>query len=293
MPTLLRETPSPLPEASLRFLRPLVGVDPATVRIFRGAVATEAVAAQHADALTVGEDVLLGAVSAPETPAQLGLLAHELTHVARQREPAFVPPLLAGASPPPTALPPDAPIAPTARVGEESLASRVEHQVTNLAQAWVARERGVAPPMRAVPTQVPQPGPTSVLPLQADAPPITEAQLEENESTPPNTHATSAAWGTLPAPWEPLPGWLTTTPAADRTSEAAFSAPPIAASPTAEGSPVLAAEQGRPTVSAPGAAEGAAAPMEPKSDEVDLDALARQVYAQLKRRLAAEQRRLG
>jgi len=33
--------------------------------------------------------------------------------------------------------------------------------------------------------------------------------------------------------------------------------------------------------------------MEPKSDEVDLDALARQVYAQLKRRLAAEQRRLG
>ena len=118
--------PAPLSETTRRFLRPLVGIDPADARVHRGAEAGEATARMAADGMTVGDDVLLGAAhedeSAPET---LGLLAHELTHVARQREPRFVPPVVRQAS--------------SESASEETLARAVEARTIQAASAAQSR----------------------------------------------------------------------------------------------------------------------------------------------------------
>ena len=71
----------------------MTGVDPASVRIYRGPLAERVTATQNADALTDGGAIALGAGHATDTPETLGLLAHELTHVAQRRTPRFVPPI--------------------------------------------------------------------------------------------------------------------------------------------------------------------------------------------------------
>ncbi|PDV98953.1 hypothetical protein CJ255_21800 [Candidatus Viridilinea mediisalina] len=76
----------PLRETTRRFLAPIVGLDPATVPIYRGAEAAQLAAAYDAEALTVDGAVFLGPGYAEDTPESLGLLAHELTHVAENRE---------------------------------------------------------------------------------------------------------------------------------------------------------------------------------------------------------------
>ncbi len=110
-----------------------------------------------------------------------------------------------------------------------------------------------------------------------------------------------AAWNGLPAPWEPLPNWLDTSAPPAYSAPSAYTAPPLPApSPTASGvaaqgataPAVQFAEHGRAVDEA--APTGAAALPEQhaaKFPEPDLDALARQVYAVLRRRLAAEGRR--
>jgi hypothetical protein len=73
-----------LSPSTRQFLEPIVGIDPASVHIHQaphGASAT-----QGADAVSVGNDVLLAAGQAGESPRALGLLAHELTHVAHERQ---------------------------------------------------------------------------------------------------------------------------------------------------------------------------------------------------------------
>ena len=73
----------PLSASARRFLEPIVGIDPASVNVYQaphGAAAT-----RGADAVTVGNDVVLAAGQAGESPRALGLLAHELTHVAHER----------------------------------------------------------------------------------------------------------------------------------------------------------------------------------------------------------------
>lgn len=63
-----------------------VGVDPHSVRLHTGASAAAAAQAQHANAYTVGSDIVFGAGRfAPHSPAGAFLLAHELAHVAQQR----------------------------------------------------------------------------------------------------------------------------------------------------------------------------------------------------------------
>jgi hypothetical protein len=74
----------PLSPSTRRFLEPIVGIDLGSVQVHQaphGAPAT-----QGADAVTFGNDIVLAAGQAGESPRALGLLAHELTHVAHERE---------------------------------------------------------------------------------------------------------------------------------------------------------------------------------------------------------------
>jgi hypothetical protein len=113
----------------------------------------------------------------------------------------------------------------------------------------------------------------------------------------------SAAWGGLPAPWEPLPAWLTTPAPAPSTptSSAAADAAQDNLGPGGDNAaalPVYAAEHGRDTdadgsATTPGVTPAPSANPHERTVEPDLDALARQVYTLLRRRLASEQRRFG
>ncbi|MGI8856585.1 MAG: eCIS core domain-containing protein [Thermomicrobiales bacterium] len=286
-PDMRREerAPRPLPEASRRFLQPLVGIDPGDVPVHEGARADAVTAAYRADALTDGNVVLLGAgkdVGAPET---LGLIAHELTHVARRRDPRFVPPIgradeRAGRFNLPTGAAPETD--DTASLAdEETLARRVESRVTDAARATDT-------------TPSPRPRPPSLRvsrPTWADAPvapPAAETQRGERADDP---------WGGLPAPWEPLPGWLT-SPAPDAPMPANVTPLPVAAPALAPVAPVpQLAEEGRESDGESAAPEPAAVSSHdahtPAPAEPDLDALARQVYVLLKRRLALERRSFG
>ncbi|MDQ2998343.1 MAG: DUF4157 domain-containing protein, partial [Chloroflexota bacterium] len=87
------ETPAPMRMTTRRFLRPLLGFDPATTRIYRGPQAAQITTAHQAEAVTSGDQVALAAMHSGDTPQTLAVLAHELTHVARQRQPRFVPPI--------------------------------------------------------------------------------------------------------------------------------------------------------------------------------------------------------
>ena len=110
------------------------------------------------------------------------------------------------------------------------------------------------------------------------------------------------SWGGLPAPWEPLPGWLAAPSGSaspqepapvERALQSESGGPSVAPGPTGTGETMAparraprAAPAAAPARAAGAAPHGAAAPVEP-----DLDALARQVFGILQRRLAAERRR--
>jgi hypothetical protein len=109
--------------------------------------------------------------------------------------------------------------------------------------------------------------------------------------------ARSDDWGGLPAPWEPLPQWFD-APKPAEMSASAISAPTRSAPPAqpavphhraSSAPPVQLAETGRLLDAPPALSTPAQAPAQPPAP--DLDALARQVYAVLKQRLAAERRR--
>ncbi|NTV64092.1 MAG: DUF4157 domain-containing protein [Oscillochloris sp.] len=275
-------SPSPLRESTRRFLRPLLGIDPATVRVHRGPVAARVAAAYDADAVALGDDIALGAGNSEDTPATIGLIAHELTHVARMRAPRFVPPL--GSAPRGT---------PGTLADEERLASQVEHATERAAQASAAQ----ATPLPSAP-QAPDPAMPDI-------------------------------WGGLPAPWEPLPEWMAqpsgmppqgverrvapsaslrttpkaTPPAMTASTSKARAAPPSRPPPRQPVAPVGPAPAPAAQPVTPWKAE-TTRPDPPTSPELtsappaaapapDLDAMARQVYDILKRRLAAEARRRG
>jgi len=290
--------PTPLPDSTRRFLQPLVGIDPASVQVYSDPAATQFVARANADALAVGDVVALGTGQLPGagTPETLGLLAHELTHVARSREHRFIPPIAratgqqaraGGESVPPT--------------DEEALARTVEARVMRAAEADQNAERQSLPlafaaPRRAVPPPVAAWEPADITPADlADEASVPTGDAQGPAAASADTPRVAAAWNGLPTPWEPLPNWLATP------APSAYSAPPLPApSPTASGvaapgataPAVQLAEHGRAVDEA--APTGAAAPSEQhaaRPPEPDLDALARQVYAVLRRRLAVEGRR--
>jgi hypothetical protein len=309
-----------LAESTRRFLRPLVGVDPSTVRVHRDAAAGRMAAARHADAVAAGDDIALGTdhgLSTPESPETLGLLAHELVHVARRRSPRFVPPIVrprgAGdVAPPegevhPYAGSPAAPSPgeasssdPAAAAEEEAVARAVEARVSDVARAAQAGGPAAAPPTDvngSATSAVPSQRMSGMSAADAEAPAghgATDEMAAEAEPSDP--------WGGLPAPWEPLPAWLLSpAPFGDSSGAArpvAAPAPAVAAAPPpavpAAAVPVFAAEQGRSLEAQPATESGGVeAPAEPGAVEPNLDALARKVHAILRRRLAAESLRAG
>lgn len=279
--------PTPLSQKARRFLKPLLGIDPSSVRIHRDSLAEQLTSAYQADAITIGEDIALATGHPDDTPSTLGLLAHELTHVARLRQPRFVPPVVD-----PTFSYAENPLSPiderhfatnaganeanslqpASTTSEEAIAQRVEKRVTRAAHmaeqsALVTTSSAVNPPQ----------------------PHLAPAHTQQREQ-----------WGGLPAPWEPLPGWLMSSPA-EGSPVPTVSQPslPTARETTgmhngaqAETMAIQRAGQERSLDN-----EEPQAPAETRTQdnahapEADLDALARQVYALLKRRLDVERRR--
>ncbi len=313
-PTVQTRRAEPLSSRTRRFLRPLVGIDPASVQIHRDAQAARLADAYHADAVTLGNDVELAAehTATMETPETLGLLAHELTHVARLRQPGFVPPIAQTQPASPTQTRKPASAQNAAMMDEETLALHVERRVRSTAEgtAYI-----VGPPLAGGlgPTAGPEAG-GSATPLAGGLEHMAALGLE-NSAAPLPSPAESRRpdndpWGGLPAPWEPLPGWLTAPaqPVAMEQSAASFPAPaPVPVAPPAQsvvsnGSHHQANGQAEPEVQR--AARGRSveetllsvstpvtSEQEARAPEPDLDELAQQVYSILRNRLEVERRR--
>ena len=274
--------PLSISPAARRFLTPLVGIDPAQATIVQGPGADQSAAEHRADAVTAGDTIALSSsFESDSSPEGLGLLAHELTHVARRATPRFVPPVARRG---------DA-SEPVADSDEEALALRVEGRVRALAPRGLSSEPQAAHDSESAPgiDAVPHPAATFRAPVR---------------------RAAATEWGGLPAPWEPLPDLphlrpdaravaaarpIASTPRTAPTAAAAFAAPVAAPVPTVAARPsapapaatVRAADIGR-TPEA-GEAQGGGEPA--KAGPPDLDRLARQVYSVLKRRLQADARR--
>ena len=289
----------PLSASTREFLEPIVGVDPASVHVHQaphGAAIT-----QGADAVTVGDDIVLAAGQAGESPRALGLLAHELAHVGHEREagpadssaesvgqasafgqpasgdggrPEIVAALAATPPSPSTPLTqPEVPAGPStetpARLATRSNEGPVGEAVAPLAtQAEAAPTPNSSPreqaggqadedepaarsveahavalaAARATATGEPEPGLLSpppaldiqhaspISPIDADSSAALPAQGAAPWATPASNGAplgsdASAAdydpWGGLPAPWEPLPEWLSSPTAFVTTADSA------------------------------------------------------------------------
>lgn len=272
--------PSPLPETTRRFLRPLVGVDPAVMPVYHDTRAAAVTDAYHADALTDGNVAMLAAGREADAPETLGLLAHELTHVARRRDPRFVPPIARADDwhDQPPAGSAAATSATALLADEEALARRVEARVVRAARAY--RPASVSPPSLSSDRDLPL---MAWMPARPRAPePMRAVGRQEHEE-----------WNGLPAPWEPLPDWLAVT-APEPVAPTTGAGESVAATPVAPVMPApQLAEEGHESEGAR-AATTPPAPQDPNTPvEPDLDTLARQVYAILKRRLALERRSAG
>jgi hypothetical protein len=274
-PTSVAASALVVSEANRRFLRAAVGVDPATVRLSRGQDAGRLTSAYRADAVTIGDDVALAPGRGDDTAEDLGLLAHELTHVARRRDPTAIPPIAR----PSERRPGFRPASPGPAMDEEALARTVEAQTVR-----AARMR-FAPPIASGSV-----GSAAARPVDKPDGAQAASPVEETPVAPDR-----GRWGNLPAPWEPLPAWL----APSRSVEApplpvvtVAPAPPAFTTPPQPGAPVVHAAETARTLPAPQQRETPAQEQAP-APAPDIDALARQVYAVLKRRLAAERRRSG
>ena len=274
-----RESRVHLSQHTRRLLTPLVGVDPDTVAVLQGPVPNEIASQRRADALAIGDETVVLRQSFRESsPADVGLLAHELTHIARRRQPRFVPPAARHRSAR-TALQYDAAVTLN---DEEALALRVESHVRAVAPV-TARSPG-APSADGA-----DDGDES-----ADA--VSLPAFHEQPIVLSQPRATDQ-WGGLPAPWEPLPEWATSTPQpVPEASKAPIEAAPVRVvapqtTTALANAPVVSAADESRTVETAVSESPAPTPDASASTSPDLDALARQVYAVLKRRLETEARR--
>jgi hypothetical protein len=269
-PVPAMEAPAGVPETTRRFLKPLVGIDPATVPIFEGPVAAQFAASNQADGVALAETVFLKPGPVAETPERLGLLAHELTHIARQRKPRFVPPIVRqpqhvlAATPVPE------------HFDEEALARHVEALVIDIASGAaeppvMAEEAALTVDRRTQRSElVPMPG-------------------DQSAELAPDADDAAEPWGGLPAPWEPLPDWVVAL--SEGSAKASSSSASVLPNVDAMGSgPMERAEAGR-VLNHPAASPPAVAAEPKQSAAPDLDTLAHQVYLVLKRRLETEYRR--
>jgi len=297
-----QEEQAPVSPSLRRFLEPLVGIDPDTVRVHRGDHAAHVAAAHNADAVALGDEIALGAGHDERDPSTAGLLAHELTHVARSRGSRFVPPIARGAwkaTEHPVVHRPTAVRGIDDATAGEAVLPDDEESVARVAEARVrdaaARERAVS-----VSTFI-----ESTVDRDQESSPAAEPSRPEpgraSRAAGRNRSAqSSGSWGSLPAPWEPLPSFLVqdregsgsgTAEPNGSTASAAIAAPSTPVGPASPAPVVQRAERS-------GSGNGeqpARAPSHGAHDEgdgaPDVDALARQVYDVLRRRLAAERRR--
>lgn len=260
MALLALPPPDPLPESTRRFLRPMLGIDPASARIYNGVAANQVAAAHQADAITIGDDIFLATGRAERTPQALGLLAHELAHVARRRVPRFIPALLQPHS--------------SAISDEEPLAQLIEAATEHEAQRYNEAQWRV--------------------PSDEAASPHTAALGEALSSHQSPWENLPAPWEALPK-WTGAATLQTPEPPAMRPSPVALQVAQPTRAALADDSNVQLASRSRnlaPTTQvrtgAPELTSQTSAHSEP-----DLDMLARQVYALLKQRLATERRRSG
>lgn len=272
MPTPLptsMPTPLALPESAHQFLRPLVGFDTRTVPIYRDTASDHVTTAHNADAVTDGRTVVIAssnaAIGHPET---LGLLAHELTHVARRQQARFIPPIARPTHPrsqPEHLSARDDRI--VASLSEEALAQRVEDRVVQ-----AVRSAAFRPPPRPMQDTV---APPPAAPFLASAP---------------HASAPDPRWSGLPAPWEPMNDGMQHGPSNQATQQVTAT---VAAAPAEVAPPVVQRAGNERSQSSHD--DDAAPPNAPNEEapEADLDALARQVYAILKDRLSVERRRIG
>jgi hypothetical protein len=81
----LRGSGQPLPHSTRMFFEPLFGYDFSEVRMHTSARAAKVARAVHAQAFTIGKDIVFGAgYYDPSSEAGKRLLAHELTHAVQQ-----------------------------------------------------------------------------------------------------------------------------------------------------------------------------------------------------------------
>jgi hypothetical protein len=256
--------PEPPRPSTRALLRPAAGIDPGDVPIFRGPQVARLVRAFAADALSVDGGILVGDARAEESPEGLGLLAHELAHVARASASRYNPPVVAAR-------------APSLSSDEEAIAVAAEAAVIEAVRSPRLPARGAAGPGEAdVGSQPEQPRDRTAwgrLPAPWEPWP---------EATPARPAPTTSTLAPVPSPAPPSPSPSLPPP----------EAPPVAAPSLAAAAPAAprAAAIDRPQAVAqtPPPEEHDRAPAEA---EPDLDALAQQVFRVLKRRLAAERRR--
>ena len=260
---------TPLRETTRRFLKPILGYDPVDVPVFRTPAAATVAAHYRAEAVTDGHSVVLSTTDSEATPRTLGLLAHELTHIAQQRVTTrFVPPAARSSA--------------AHNSSAETDARTAEARALTSAKAQM---RGVGQPQVRIEPTLP---PTTV-----------DRQPPTREAQPPNNAL--PAWNGLPAPWEQKPAWMYQPASAPVPTAASMPPPPApkpasrAAAPPAAAAPaaVQLAETTRSKPAQSVIGEPNAVPEPPHAPEPDLDDLARQVYAMLKQRLATERRRIG
>lgn len=288
----------PISMANRAVLEPMLGIDAGSVRVHQGPDAAQAAASLQADALAVGEDIVLGAGRQDTDPKTVGLLAHELLHIARQRTPRFVPPALRGT---PRGTGPGQPpfrppfrastgVTPPRRAGEP--VPSVAHAAEEEAMALVVEAAAIATSRdRARGPTTPGPRPSSS--SAPSAMPETPIAPRAGSPGPVPTDAETPPWGTLPAPWEPLPdepNGQSEVSGGALHREAAPSDPRATPWPVTTTPPIQRAGEERHQ------GEQASKPHGPEpgheaAAKVDLDALAKQVYTVLKRRLAGERRR--
>ena len=259
-------------------LQAWTGIDPETVVIRRDDAANAVTSALNAHGMAVNDQVLLAHDSPRETAAELGLIGHELAHIARKRKPGFIPPAIARVASEQSRQVSAAPPEGTNQAGmtfdassEEGIAQTVEARIVHAAQADLG------------------PKPDSTTSGISDQ--MLEGPSEQVEP-----------WHGLPAPWQPLPEWflnLTAQPGkfrSDAPIDDGHLAPQVVSSqgqwPTSslsaplDSTPMMALRnRATATLSEP------SSNVEPVAVQPNLDQLARQVYSVLKHRLAAEARR--
>lgn len=271
-PVPQREQPVQLSSNARKLLGPITGIDPNEVTIRRDAQTEALTQAHRADALAVGNTVLLSTRLATETPETLGVIAHELTHVARGRQARFVPPALHQGRSNPGSL---------ETLGEEGVALQVE----GLTRA-AAQQRQRDPP-RTTPVAATR----STARASEEAPPWAQSGLPSPSQFAARLKQTFGTESFSPAP--------TVRAAAPMIAPVVHAAPsPLVSASPAPVPMVQAAAQDRDVPSPPSPegplpqrAEASAAPTAGHAPKQDLDELARQIYAILKRRLITEQRR--